>query len=424
MERDSVLGWILIIMVGISLFLSYAIWARIPGEKPTELSVQSEKKVDLSAVVSPDKILLHLGNASHTMVIPSSPFYDRLWNLCKKTISQNWVQGKAAPSEFGPDFFEQKESIEVFLPVSLPMPFLKQMLNVPSEVETGLENLSIKSIILVEDNGLSIYFKDSTERYFEIKKGGDSKEISALVEEIQNSSPPLYASIPPGNLKLKIEKGIYVSLHPYDLAEYDIMSEKVVSDRIAPKFFPDFSVVRKIGERDGAVIYTDGQRGLRIYSDGSLEYSFPGVKEQKKNVSFYDTLKIAVDFVSSHGGWPEGGYLYSYSTSEDDSGPSCKFIFRIRINGHPLVAKEDYLTVTVSGTQVKNYYRNVALAGESRDIVQLMSPVKVIDFAVSTKNIKDLENMYPAYIEKSKKYIPAWVIKSDGHEIVLNSIAE
>jgi regulatory protein YycH of two-component signal transduction system YycFG len=424
MTRDYVLGWILILMVGISLFLSFAIWSRIPGEQSAEKKVQEEKRVDMATVASPGKILVHLGNASHTLFTPSSSFYDKAWNYSKKAISAIWVGAKAMPVDVGADFFEQKAGLEIVFPNPLPVPFVKRLFNIEAGDEVNFNNIMLSSYSLVEDGGLWAYLKDSDGRYYRINKSGDSVELSALLKEVSESNPPLFAAIPPGSVNLKISRGIYVPLLPHDLPQYGVKHEKVINDRLAARFFADFSVARKIEERDGAVIYTDGQRALRIYHDGTLEYSFPGVKEQKKNVSFYDALKTAVDFISIHGGWPQGAFLSSYDISSGLNGTSYNFKFGIRINGYPVVSEKEYLSVTVDGSQVKSFYRNMAIADKPGQIREMISPIKAMDIAVSTRNIKSVEDIYPAYVMDSGEYIPTWVIKSQGHDIIIRNFSE
>jgi hypothetical protein len=47
-----------------------------------------------------------------------------------------------------------------------------------------------------------------------------------------------------------------------------------------------------------------------------------------------------------------------------------------------------------------------------------------MDIAVSTRNIKSVEDIYPAYVMDSGEYIPTWVIKSQGHDIIIRNFSE
>ncbi|MCR4430326.1 MAG: two-component system activity regulator YycH [Tepidanaerobacteraceae bacterium] len=425
MTRDSILGWILIFMVGLSLFLYFAVWSGIPGEQSVQKSLQEEKKVDLTTIASPARILAHMGNASNTLITPSSAFYDKVWNYSSKTLTAVWDGAKAAPVEIGADFFEQRTGLEVVFTTPMPVSFVKRLFNIESADDPAYDSTTIASYGLMEDGGLWAYLRGGDGKYYKINKNADSGELMALIKEISSSNPPLFATIPPGNTRLKIARGIYVPLQSYILPTYGLKRDKIVSDRLASKFFDDFSVVRKIEETDGAVIYTDGQRALRIYRDGTLEYSFPGVKEQKRNVSFYDALKSALDFINSHGGWPQGGFLSSYDVLSQDAGANqYRFKFGLRINGYPLAGEKEYMSVTVVGSQVKNYYRNMVSADKPGKLTEMISPIKAMDIAVATRDVKAMEDISAGYILEKDEFIPVWIIKSQGREIIIRNLAE
>ena len=84
LSRDFILGWTLILLVAISLFLSFNIWSRVPGHLGTARTVQYEKNIDPISAVSPEKILVYLGNSFNTILKPSSPLYDKTWAISKK----------------------------------------------------------------------------------------------------------------------------------------------------------------------------------------------------------------------------------------------------------------------------------------------------------------------------------------------------
>ncbi|MDI3481082.1 MAG: hypothetical protein PWQ97_737 [Tepidanaerobacteraceae bacterium] len=425
MTRDAVLGWILIFVVGLSLLLYFAVWSRIPGEQAVQENLQEEKNVDLTNIASPGRILVHMGNTSHTLISPSSAFYDKAWNYSTKALSALWAGAKIVPVDIGADFFEQRTGLEVVFTTPMPVSFVKRLFNIESTDDAAYDNGVIVSYGLIDDDGMWAYLKSSDGKYYKINKNGASRQLLAIVKEIASSNPPLFATIPPGNTRLKIAKGIYVPLQSYILPQYSVKREKIVSDRLAAKFFDDFSVVRRIQETDGAIIYTDGQRALRIYRDGTVEYSFPGVKAPKRNVSFYDAVKTALDFIAAHGGWPQGGFLSSYDVSnQDSSGSIYKFKFGLRINGYPLAGDKEYMSVTVAGSDVKNFYRNMLSADKPGKLTELISPIKAIDIAVSTKDVKSMEDIYAAYMLNNGEFIPVWVIKSQGREIIIRNLPE
>lgn len=423
MTKDSILGWILICLVGISLFLSYTVWSDIPGRIAGK-DLQEGKIWELDTVISPDKIIVHLGNSTHTCIYPASYLYNKILNYSKEMYISNWANSNPKPVEsIDLDFFIQKKGIEIYFPTSLPMSFLKQLLNIKGQEQSTLDSISISSFLMIEDKGLSGYIKDSKGNFYKLDKISETKEMEKLIDEIANSSPPLYAIIPSGSVTLKIAKGIYVPISTCDMPTYTLKSERFNYTKLVPKFFPDFSVTRKIEERDGAIIYTDGKRALRIYPYGAMEYSNPGAIEQKKKSSFYEALNTAVDFINAHGGWPNSAYLAQYIISGDDSDRlSYTFKFKMKVDGFPVINDENHLTVTVEGNTVKNYQRQFKIIDKQLQKTDLISPIDALNLAVSRKNINNIENIYCAYIISDEKLNPVWVIKTVREDILIDAI--
>lgn len=100
------------------------------------------------------------------------------------------------------------------------------------------------------------------------------------------------------------------------------------------------------------------------------------------------------------------------------------FKFKIRINGLTIVNSDDYLNVTVEGNQVKNYYRNVSISTKQEGIIDLMTPIEALNSAVSTKNIKVIDDIYPGYMIQDEELKPVWIVKTAGMEVIIQNLLE
>lgn len=423
MSRDSILGWTLTLLVVISLFLSFTIWSQVPGDLSAFKVFQEQKKIDLVSVVSPEKILVYLGNSFHTMLKSSSPMYDKTWNLSRKLLTSQWTTSSEPVDTVNREYFIHKKGLEVFLPTSLPFSVIKQLFNINIADTSNLDGKLIDSLILIDDEGLVGYLVDSSGKFYQIGKNETAKELNSLISEINDSNPPLFASLP-ADINLKVSRQVYISLLSYELPVFSLKKEQILEENLASKFFTDFSITRRIEERDGTVIYTDGLRGLRIYDDDVIEYNFPIPREQRKNVSFLEALKTAVDFVATHGGWPKDGYLASYDVKRGASGKTYLFKFKFRVNGFPVVNLDNFLDVTVEGTQVKSFFRSAPISVKQQGVSELMTPIEALDTAVATKNIKTISDIYPGYVIKDDMLQPVWVVKSSGMEVIIQDISE
>ncbi len=424
MSKDFILGWTLILLVAISLFLSFNIWSGVPGHLGTARTVQYEKNIDPISAVSPEKILVYLGNSFNTILKPSSPLYDKTWAISKKLLASQWTISPEPMTNIKQEYFTHKKGLEVFFPTPLPPSFIKQLFDISAGDTSIIDGKLIRSFILVSDGELLCYLTDSDGSYYKVGKGDSDAELTGLIKEINDSSPPMFASLT-ADVNLKVNGDVYVSLLPYELPMYSLKKETILEEQVASEFFMDFSVTRRIEERDGTIIYTDGQQGLRIYDDGSIEYNFPVTQEQRKTQNLYEAFKTAIDFVASHGGWPEGGYLASYEAKSESQGSTTYiFRFKIRVNGFRIVNSDDYIVIAVEGNQVKNYYRDVAWSIKQEGIRDLMTPVEALNAAVSTKNIKTVNDIYPGYMIEGEKLKPVWVIKTADMEVIIQDLSE
>lgn len=300
---------------------------------------------------------------------------------------------------------------------------MKQLFNISSGDTSHLDGKLIKSFSLIDDGELLVYLVDSDGCFYKIGKSSNTEELSSLIKEINDSNPPLFASLT-ADVNLKVIGDVYVSLLAYELPVYSLKREPISEEHLAPKFFADFSVTRRIEEKDGTVIYTDGQQGLRVYDDGAIEYNLPVSREQRKTQSLYEAFKTAIDFVATHGGWPEGAYLASYEVQSGSSCPTYFFRFKIRVNGFKVINFNDYMSIAVEGGQVKNYYRNVPLLTRQEGIRDLMTPVEALNTAVSTKNIKVINDVYPGYVIQDEELKPVWVVETAGMEVIIQNLSE
>lgn len=419
MTKDSILGWFLIFLVGASLFLSFSIWYRTPGVMTQNPLDVVDSKVDLASVLGPEKILLRLGDSAHTLLRPSSSYYEKVWSFSRKTMALQW--SGASPDSTETDVLARKRGLEADFPVSMPISALRQLIDVKPPESSSLEGKLIDAFLFaVEDQKLVIYLKDSQGVHHKLSKTGDPAELQKLLQELSNTRPPLYAKLPSGGGSLIISKPVYVSLLSYELPVYSLKRERPPGEGQVAEYFSDFSAARRIQEKDGAVIYTDGQRGLRVYEDGSLEYSFPGASGQKKT-SFFDSLTAAVNFVNRHGGWPKNGYLSSFETQGQGQ---YTFKFRIRINGYPVISEKDIIALTVGGSEIKGYHRNIVGVDRQNGTKPIDTPVKALDTAVAVKNIKEIDGIYPAYFIQGDELLPTWVVETGGMEVILPNPSE
>ncbi len=92
-------------------------------------------------------------------------------------------------------------------------------------------------------------------------------------------------------------------------AEISLYPEVIDLDQLVRSFFVDPSMTRRIEERDRAIYFTDGQRGLRIYPTGRVEYTAPRLEHVQSRIKYHSALQKGAENLSLFGGWVSEAFL-------------------------------------------------------------------------------------------------------------------
>ncbi|MDN5331401.1 MAG: hypothetical protein PWP45_626 [Tepidanaerobacteraceae bacterium] len=421
-NRDSFLVLLLVALVGTSLFLSGITWWRLYSENgDVQAEVSALSVVDLADVITPDRVVLHFGQDMHSVLYPDTPFYGEAWDFARKILhGKELVEVKNA--NLDDENLRQKVGMELFFPVPLPVDFLTKVFNMNVGQQAIPHERLVNSVTMIEEDGLSVFFKGSDGKFYGLKNRQSSFELKQLLERARRENLSVYIYLPPAKINVEFEEGIYVPVSTMqdDLPVLAFKHEKTPSQSTIAQFFPDFSATRKIEEKDGAVVYTDGNRGIRIYPNGAIEYSRPLPRELKAGSDFYEALKIAVNFINTHGGWPNDVYLSGYKVVQNQR-TSYTFNFGIRINGLPLLSQSEYLTVTVEENQVSRYFRNIVKENKVLYKIQPISPIQALDTAIAIYNLKGITSLELSYLISEDTLIPVWTIESHSGRIFINA---
>ena len=211
-----------------------------------------------------------------------------------------------------------------------------------------------------------------------------------------------------------------------DLQASEIILEKEYIDRdqLVKALFFDQSMARRIEERDGAVFFTDGEKGLRIYPDGLIEYTAPKLEQPSLSISFNTVLQKGTENLSLFGGWfPE-----TYLTGAERQSQGYRLIWKNYFNGLPLQGDNAGSEMWINEQGVFFYQRNFYNLPEGMgDIKSFRSFEEALAQAVflykefSLRDDGVLLEIEPVYYltvqgEKNVVATPAWCISFEGME--------
>jgi hypothetical protein len=215
-----------------------------------------------------------------------------------------------------------------------------------------------------------------------------------------------------GPLTVAPEAMILIPRELPELASYFLKQEELDYEKLLRSIFVSTAMIRRIEERDGAVIYTDGQRGLRLFDHGEVEYTSPKSEPGLEQMEVGQALRRSDQYLQLMGGWPQDLYIQSYSPQERTiwnirQGDTYTITFKSVQRGVRLESSEPPIVLRFSDRGVIDYRRQLTLLDHP-----VGTPQKMIDPLLASGEVAALleisgvdvflVQVYPAY------YIGAW----------------
>lgn len=369
-------SFLLAVLVILSLYLTYLLWY---GEKPYEPireeiyeQVFFKEPRPLSEAISPARILLLIGDAPYLLPRGGRHFRDA-WQSVSLTLQQQSSYEYRAVEALAGRPPCLKIDFSPFLPVGAETPWLKDdryreleeiyFWRVDGQIWAALEEPGeTAQTLLVLPSELALSLQNLQEVLQADLAEGDAHLYRLLSAELL---PPELSA------QLSIEEELFVPMITPIMEAVNLEAEKLDRERFLDTLFVNRSLVRLIHEKDGAVIYTDGEKGLRIGGEG-LEYWDPRQQRRLVTLSYLAALNAANRFISNSGGWPAGLRLESLALVQGATFrsplPSFRAEWMLYYEGYPITGGPAAAAVTLNDGGVLHYqrliYHPVAAAGE------------------------------------------------------------
>jgi len=229
---------------------------------------------------------------------------------------------------------------------------------------------------------------------------------------------------------------VYVPAEPGLWPQLLARHERAQNNQLIQGFFPDWSLVRRVGERDGRTSFTDGFRHAYLHPSSAVQYVATSWFRPTYDINARASLILAMglNFVARHGGWPENVRLSYMEVVSPPSGlPQIIFRFvpyaQITLNGRtafvPLVSPRRQIALTVNERHVSDYERLVyhpidTGASPTRIIAPEVAIQAVERNLIQDRLITDVYvGFYQRHIDEVAEFLyPVWVIEQ-GQEIFL-----
>jgi regulatory protein YycH of two-component signal transduction system YycFG len=337
---ENIKSVLLVLLVALSLYLTYQLWY---GQKPADLVIDNdferivvEKPRPLTDVIIPRQIMLK-AEGGYYMLRDGEESFSLIWEAISQVLQETYKESIIA-QDFSEMEWQNKLTVylDPHLPVGDDLPWL-----------SGEEYALLNRVELNYHNGENwlIINKAETNKRLNLTLNDEQQEqISELLAQINADDKALYFKLTADYIfdlsgrEFAVQNPIYAPAEEVSMELAQFRPEIINRDLLLKTFFVDYSMARIIEEKDGSLIYTDGERGLRLGSVG-LEFTNPRIEERHTSSSaftYVEALTTSSATLSYHGGWPEGLRLESIGLT--GWGPSASYLaeWRTYFRGYPL----------------------------------------------------------------------------------------
>ena len=254
------------------------------------------------------------------------------------------------------------------------------------------------------------------------EEDGEGNEDNTPPDEMlpQNGEVDEEEILPPvdqvKNWEIAVRGHIYVPT-AVTATELVLTKEILPEKELVSAFFLDPAMARRIEERDGAIYFTDGKKGLRLYAGGTVEYTAPGLEIFNNRISYSAALLEAAENQSLYGGWPSGVFL----ERREKTAGGYRFFWRSYAEGFPLVTDESSCEMLVNDKGMPYYRRSFYIVTDKTGDSQTYAHYKEVlyqalnlheeSFPFLQATLLALEPVYRVVtVEAGARAVPAWSV--------------
>lgn len=431
--KERVKSLLLAFLVLLSLVLTYRLWY---GQKTVEEinedgyeRVFFEEPRPLAQVITPRQILVHREGLSYRLR-EGEPDFRALWGGISGVLQERFYLDNRADDQVSAGS-QPCLTLEFnpFLPVGPGSPWLKEA---PYQ---ELERIELRRL---EEQFWIVTRESGSGADVVLKLPGEQGELlKGLLDGLPPAERIPYRPLTFGelglelNVKINAADGIYVPDGEVSMDELILKQENLDQELLVKTFFVNRSLVRVIEERDGALIYTDGEKGLRL--SRGLEYSHPQLEREPVTFAYLAALNTSSRLLGYYGGWPEALRLESLSRNENAlQQVTYRAQWRCYYEGYPILGIADATMLFNDGGLVeyrRSLYEPLNLSGNSLAVKSYREALEAaVNYLGEVKGIDEtmvLEELSLAYRYNGSSFqpraVPVWVIRLNGIELLFKA---
>lgn len=422
MKLETTKSFILIVLIGISLMLTYGLWSYQPNYDPlsktplvneVDIGGQEDTKKD---IIAPSKIIYHTNGNYYGFSNPT-----RQRHLFRNM--QSWVMSNFEVKDADGRKAKNYE-VEVIFPSAIPMDLVGSTFDFNEDVI--LPSWPLKRMYFTFESAkasLKVQFMSENGKQQATAIINDSENYEALWSGIQ-SLDGMRKHI----LFNEKHTPIYLPAETGDLMKRSFVAESIDANQFVNALFTDPAVVMRpnlAAKNSGETYYSDDRRQMRVYHDGQgMEFVNPYTNENDQ-MDAMGLLERSIANINEHKGWTDDYHLL------DIDAPSHRVRYQMFMDGYPIYSSSNLSFIGQEWRDqiLTKYQRPLFQFGDFLDSTQVDLPsgsdvVNYLDDNFNAENILDVQLGYRlSYIKDISPYItlePAWYMNYNNSWLEVN----
>ncbi|AXI11024.1 hypothetical protein CV093_21335 [Oceanobacillus sp. 143] len=391
MKMETAKSLVLIVLIGISLLLTFGLWSYQPdlalNEEPSNEAVDigGRDNETKKSVIEPREIVFHMDDRHYGFSDPNETegLFEQMQEWSITNFQTNLVSGRT-PNQY---------EVEIIFPTELPMEILNILLTISDSTivlpnwsfdrmyvtfDSETKSLNVEILSIDGRNEATAVINDAS--YYELLWKYFQSDDEELLQEyiaLEQTREPIYIPKDARNLRKQS--------FTYELID--------VPNQLIEVLFRDPSLVsQSYSSETGDTYYTDSKSGMHVYADsGRMKYVNPYSEDSvQDDQTTKDILTNSITHINSHSGWTDEYNLM------DINGKENSVRYQMYREGYPIynALNLSYIDQKWINLQLNEYSRplfrlNNPLGGSAAD---LMSGQNLVAYLTDNPNY-NLENI-------------------------------
>jgi regulatory protein YycH of two-component signal transduction system YycFG len=425
---------ILSVLIVLSLLQSYWLAYSMPGlaaRVRTGIDYVNTEQMgppeQIENVIFPESIVLHMGQSEHTVLYPPTNFYDLVYRKIQAVGFKSITRYPRVGYDWN-QIRDKKKGVELRFD-GVPVSLLGKQMKLEGDLVFMADRI----------DRIWIYMDEDTELVHAFLFSSDGRTVyEASRTDVTARDVEEYIGFGQYGTSYKPDGDIYLPEISIEAVEAVVNYKTYTPEQMQRSLFFDPGTTRTLENLNGALIFTDGKRGLQIEQNGKwASYTNPAAPQTTQNDTTENVL-ASLQFINEHGGW-DGLHRYVPVISSTDAGTAGEdgrtVLFQQYYGAYPIISDElykfGYMRLLLQQGIVTEYERSLMTLDSAAKMKTtrwlpggeiLRSTLRAMDRRSEIRSVYPAVRVNPSLGGQSLSLEPVWAARyEDGTQRIVMS---